>query len=982
MSLQKQTISWPLTGGLDTKRSPLAIQPGSFLQVDNAIQERAGEWRRRNGFTQVAGDTSTLFADAFHVGNLGLTGLIGHDSAAGPGVYRPSISAAKWSALASSDYPSDITRIPIAEGASTTTLGFAVIGNVGLLATTTKLYVFDLAARSVVATTPGIVIRARCAATSTHLVAFLADNAGNLITYVVDASTGAITGPTTIKTGLNATPIIDAIWYGGSTVTVVAITTTNTVRFIEFNPSTGALATDTTIGGGVLASAALSLFNDPTGSGIRFVGVGVAGGTPETRVVRCNSAGAIQTNDQVQAIVSTQITGVAHAAGADWSVVYQTAGGPRANSKVSGVVGTSALLRTTNTEDLTLDGAGWSEDGLGYWQAILGLHSSNVDDPQDTWVIATFPKGANVAQFTTHSTLVPGQGASIPALSPPFQATRIAANTFQFVLPVLYQYRNNAGTIVRQHSLDIFTQKWLTSADIGTASVGKPVQYKDTTFLPSNGIAYVDGGALRSIGTSAPPRIPVLIQAAGGAMTLLATYEYCVVIEKKDIDGNIWRSPPSVAEAITLTGANATVGVAISNWYSDELGATYTVAVYRTAANGSIFRRIRSFDTAFNVDLSFNDTASDASIVDGEILYTTGELSTTITPPASHICLSGDRLWAVNRDFRTELWPSKNLRPGRQPEFPLEGVVDIDDGNGDITGLASTSDDKLVVFKRNAIYFVTGDGLTDAGSGEAHRCTKIDQDIGAIPGSPVVAAGNDVYFVSDRGIYTVDRTGEVPFTGAPVDQYLNQPLVQTPETVFDGVFHPTKNWVVFVTTNYLLIHDRTLNYWMRWTGLAGMKRVLIVNNRIVLFRASDGTVWREGDHTQTTDQGVAYTGVIRCPWMNAAGEERGLRLYRARVDGARTAGGGSIVIPTAIYFDNDDAKVETYTSTAIAGGTTVIRGEMRPGQVQNQKCTSFSIAVTLPSSDVTLRIQRLTATVGVRGGKSELLPASGGVVFS
>lgn len=966
MALNKRTVSWPLDGGLDTKTAPLMVQPGSFLQVDNAIQERAGEWRRRNGFTQVAADTSTSYASAFHVGAIGDTGFAGHGQS-GPGVYRSSLTSNKWTGLANSDYPSNITRFPVAE-AKTTNVGFAMAGNVGLVSFTSSLspaiHTFDVSSGAVTATSIGTSFtRTKCAATSTHVCAFL-QNGGTISVYTLDVATGVLSGPATMKSGLNAAGLVfDAHWYGGSTITVVAVTAAFTLQFMEFNPSTGTLSTDVTIGT-VTVSASNSLLPDPGASGIRFVAISNV--VPDTRVIRVNSAGTVQTNDQVEAVTSTAITGVGSGSGANWTVVYKTSSALRTNHKTGGVVGTPSTARTTNTGDLSIDCMAWGDDSASFFQCILGLHSSSATDPQDTWVIATFPKGSGASSFTTHSVIVPGQG-SEQFITQNLQAMRVSQGLFKFCLPVLFQYRNDAGTITRQYSMDVFTMKMLTNSDIAIENVGKPVKYKQTAFFPANGISMVDGGSLRSIGTAAPPREPTLSQAAGGSLTALGQYQYCFVVERKDVDGNIWRSPPSVPASITLTGGNQTVAVTGQMWYADEPGVIYTVGTFRTAANGSVFRRIRSDVIQFSSDVSFNDTSADADIVDGEILYTTGELPTSITPPASHLAIFNDRLWAANRDFRTELWPSKNLRPGRQPEFVAEGVLDIDDAYGDITGLANL-DDKGVVFKRQSIYFVDGDGLTDAGSGETHRYVQVAQDIGAIPGSPICAAGGDIYFVSDRGIYSIARDGETRFVGAPVDQYLNQPLVQTQETIYDSAYHPSKNWVIFVTTNYILIHDRTFGYWSRWTGLSGMRRILIVNNQIVLFK-SDGTVWREGGTSQTTDQGTSYTAVIRSPWIRPANFDGQIRLYRGMCTATRTSGGATITPTLTVYLDNSETPVQSFTpASGIAGATALIQMEARP---QRQNCSAFSLALTLPNDDVTLRVDKMGAEIGIRGTKGQ-----------
>ena len=97
-----------------------------------------------------------------------------------------------------------------------------------------------------------------------------------------------------------------------------------------------------------------------------------------------------------------------------------------------------------------------------------------------------------------------------------------------------------------------------------------------------------------------------------------------------------------------------------------------------------------------------------------------------------------------------------------------------------------------------------------------------------------------------------------------------------------------------------------------------------------------------------------------------------LRLYNARAIVTRTAGGGSLTATGKIYYNDDDTQVQTFTSQAIAGATLSDVGEMFPTQ---QKCTSFSLEIDLPSADNTLRIDGFAANLGVRVPSEQRRPA-------
>jgi len=984
MPLQRQPVSWALTGGLDTKKSPLAIQPGSHLVLDDVVQERLNEWRRRNGLTQSALDTMPD-TSPFFVGQLGDRGMfeVGQKPVSGIGVYVPSFTGYRWAVPgAVIAPPAERTRKPLVSS-TTTDSAMGRSGNmviaVGHLSAATPIgpALIDLTGGQTAATLPydSTTLRFRGAGTSTHVVMFGATSTGNLVATVVDVATGTSSLVTVHAGGGHATsPWLDAFWYGGSTITVVWRTSTNAVRFIEFNPSTGAATTDTTIAG-ISCANALALFDDPDSSGVRFVASSHT--TPTTRVTRVNSAGAVQTDDQLEAIASTQIAGIAQQAGAGWNVIYQTAGGIRQNQKAGGVVGAPVYSPFANA---TIDSMAWADRAAisnGGFAVILGMHSTNPDDPQDSYLEAFYDASRTAIAYPVSTPFSLAAGA--PQQSGLYQVTRTADRRFSMAIPVQVVYEDNAGTIVRHYSIDLLQQSYLLGSDIGSAATQKPVPFRSISFVPGDELYAYDGFAPVRLGTSAPPQIVTGVPSVGaGALTSGAEYGYVALVESLDADGNVWRSPPSAPLLLTLGATENTVQLTWGTWfnvYGTLVNARLIrVSFYRTNANGSSYRRIYSAPYDGINTVTYTDLLADNVADQGEVLYTIGELATAITPSALAIWFYDDRMWVINREYPTEIWYTKNLRPGRQPEFTNEMIVDQDDEFGDATNGAHL-DDKSVLFKKNAIYFSQGEGFTDSGSGTNYSFTQISGDVGAIPGSPVVSTGKQIYFVSERGIHSIDQQGNIT-DHLEVDQFLNQPLVQTKETVLDGCFVPAKNEVRFVTTSYILVHNRTLNYWVRWK-LAGFKRCLVLNGQMVLFK-SDGTVWREGTETQLTDAGAAFQGTIRSPWMRPAQGATGpatastataspasLRIYEGRVTYTRTAGGSTVSLIGRVYRNNDDTQVEEFTSDGLDGSVLSGNGTMKP---RDQKCTAFSLELVLPSGDVTVRVDGFSAVVGDRGG--------------
>jgi hypothetical protein len=981
MPLAKTPISWPLLGGLATKGSPLSVQPGSHLTLDNVVQERADEWRRRNGFVRESLDTLASFGLVSTMPDG--TGIVSHGSS-GSSFYLPSLTSNRWRAGTQTGM-AVWDRSPLASTPERTMLGSATAGSFviaalnGVAAAASKLTLTDtVGGSSLQEPIAGGYLRIRCAATSTHAVAIAVDASGTLVSYVWNVSTGVLTGPTTIKTGMHATqPYLDAHYYGGSTITIVCRESGNQIRFIEYNPSTGANSTDVLLA--VNADNCVSLLMDPDASGTRFVGVSNA--APTTRVLRVSSAGSILTNDEADGLASTQIAGCAFESGAGWTIVYQTSAALKRNYKQSGAVGTAALLSVSlalGGTDITIDSQAWRDVGLSQVHFIIGMHSSTSGDEQNSWVEAEVAQTSNSVKIT--SRFVPLGAAPSSGLNASlYQAQRLGTGSFRVGMLRASRFASDAATVKRSFAADAWTSTAISTTNMNTLNLGRPTLIPGAAIFPGGETrisaapsqALVAGPSLGPIGLHAAPRKLTLVAGTGGSLSSSVVYGYVAYLEQTDTAGNVWRSPPSIPALVTMGASDNRITATFTNWSIETELGQYRLVIARTSGNGSIYRRIASYDISYLTSTQPHvDDASDASITSGDILYTTGELPTALTPAASHVASYGDRLWLVNRDFPTEVWFSKNIRPGVQPEFCDEFVIDLDDDKGDITGIAPMAD-TLVVFKRNAIYFIQGgETLGNNGAGQFPVVTRVDADLGAIVGSPLVSCGAEVYFVADRGIHSIDRAGNIAFVGAGVDQYLHQPLVQTPETVTDGVFVSEANEVRFTTTTYILVYDREAKTWSRWTGLSGMTRALVIGGRMVLFKASDGSVWREGDHTQTFDLGEfggqAVIGTIRTAWIRAAGPFGRFRLYRAHVLATRTSGGASITPTLTVYLDNSETAVQSFSpASAITGGTLTSRAVAYP---RTQKCTAFSLQIALPSGDVTYRLDAWGAVVGIQPG--------------
>lgn len=1000
--LSKQVVSWPLTGGLDTKNSPLSVVPGSHLVLDDVRQQRANEWRNRPGHTYdfTADTPSGLIVKAVRTPDGGLFALKSNSGStdAAAIAYAPSLPAGstRWAGLYSEHFrPCAWNRIAVgtANGAPdqvTVASGggykltawknpSAAVNGIAMLLSSEEG--IPAPQGSLVGAGNSNATRPRAVWSADRMLLLWYTPGGTINYHSWNTLTGAlVTFAGTIKAGLHATDAyLDAIVYPGSTnITVVARTAADTFQFMEVVPTTGALATDITIAANCVNC--LSLLPEPDSSGTRFVAIGRS--APDVHVLRLNSGGGILSDDTAMAATTaTQITGTAYQAGASWMIVAQTASDILVAKKTTGVVSALANMTAAATAPYDayykLDSGAWREPGTDFLRFLIGIHGPAATDPQDTYYEMSISYSDGGAATVSQPMLEP-QSRLLPLNAGPAkttnaslcQAVRIATDTFILGLTRIARVSRKEITPANLYAVDRWTATYLSQSNLTSINSGEGATTRSSCFIPSgNLMQFAAGGKAFAHGSSAIPFIPLLTAGAGGAMTPLKTYQYITVIQMIDDNGDVWFGPPSIAASVTLGGAQNTVSVAAHVHILDYRFRVRSVQLYRTKGDGSVFQKVGELtNQAINaVVFNFNDTFSDADLGRGEFL--SAEIPATITPALSHIAEFGGRLYGVDRDFPTQMWFTKKLRAGQSPQWVAAFQLSFEDSSGDITNLAPM-DDKLVVFKEAAAHIVQGDGPDNTGAGAFPSITRVESDVGSIVGSPVVSTGKEVFFKAARGIHRMNLSLEVDFVGAPIDRWFNQDQIATPEVVTGAVFSSDTNEVRFQTTNYRFVYDRTFGIWIRDVGtndaMGDVALTRIVNGKQVLFK-TDGEMWFEGASSVSGDDGSTYNGRVRSAWIRPSGiYEQRMRLYQGRIVMTRTPGGGNVTPQLRVYYDNDDTLFETGApSSVIPGAATLARGSFQP---RRHRCSTFSLEAILPSGDTTLRLDAWAAEVGMKRG--------------
>ena len=1019
--LPKQTVNIPITGGLDTKTGPLAVTPGSFLQLDDVRQERLHEWRNRQGITHADAlddipGTSTpqppIFTAALPSG--GMFGLSQLELVAGASdksaalVYDRTTptGSARWKRKSPYyDAPMAPPGIWGRTGVSSEALSVGpttvAVGTTGM-----RLVAWDMETDGI--TSDGIRYMLMTASgtpllgpttispTTTFLpravyaggffLLFYCDSAdSNLYVIKLSEATASFVTSATLKNNMDLTGVraMDALTYPTSaSVTVVYRQAAGNARQLEVNVTTLGLPIDVDLG--VNCFNALGLLNDPDASGTRLIGVCTT--APEVRVLRTSTLGAILTNEVASTDNVNQIIGQAYEAGVGWQIVTRlNSGGTgiRATKKRGGVVGAVTTLIGTNS-DYYLDANAWREPGTDTMRYVMGLHRNTGLDYQQTYyeMAVEFDTGGTTvlgAYRTPQSIIMPQNAAPTLNTYQPAQAVRTGAQAFALALPRVSNSKRASGAAVNLYAVDVWSVTYATLGmlaarpNIGAGATGSQCAYIPAGVL----VQSCTGQRIEGHGGTTLPIPPTLTPAAGAGLSADKVYNYLISVDYPDDVGNLWRGPLSLASAITPTGGDLQVTVTASLPPLDAPTRRRILNVWRSFGNGAIrdasgeyvVQLVKQISIDGSVtSVGFTDATSDVTLATSN--FPAPGLPTALTPAFNHVAFFDGRMWGAERDFPNRLRFTRIIQPGSSPEFTNEFFRDIEDEEGPITGIAAL-DDKLIVFKNTAVYFIPAGGPANDGSGGGYSPIKVSSEAGAESGTPYVSTGSHVWFFHGRP-QRIDRSLHIEDIGLPLAKFFIMPILATPQVPLSYTYNHARYELRLHTTLYRFVYDTITEKWIRDTGnpfsaTAEVARLPDVGD--MYFRAN-GQVWWDYDvdsGTRTTDAGGdQIRGVVRSPWFRPAGVEGFIRLYQARALWLRDPDPEAVVTvwPTTTVYLNDDDTL-TWTDTPTATGTD------NPKQVTEikkakAKLTSFSIAMQLPAGSLAWRLSQWSALIAIK----------------
>ena len=986
MPLQRQNVNIQLAAGVDTKTDPKQVVAGKLLVLENGIFTSKNRIKKRNGY------------DSFSQLTTGATSII--------------------SGSAISEYGNELTEFD---------------GNEMYSYDTSKDIWLDKGRISSVAVSQRSIVRntyqqtnADCCYHSSGVYAFAwEDSRGGVRYSVVDSATGLLVVSDVLIDALGSKPQVVAF----GNFLVIFYLQSSTALYYKAIP----IGNPTTIGAGVLVSSDLRTsgiydavvmsdrlfvgFSGVTNLVIRYYDTNLNSGTilnmtPAAASLSCMSlaprdeldyicmayadgsstlyarmfdysltneylgAGVIKT---VEAIVNIQRVTAVFKSKLSLQIIYEI-GAAQPNNH---------YIRTVNIILVDPVGAVAGTMTIGTPSNIIrsvGLYSAAFNWNGNSYFFVAYDSQLQASYFLADTSgnlvakLEGSLGGGIRSVSQLASAGAVSASAFLVAALVKDYLESQSGVL--------FTQTGVDGCLVDFANL-KEMFF--TTEMANN--LHIGGGFLWMYDGATPVEhgfhvYPEGLSAAGTGTTG-HNYQWVSVYEWMDNKGNTHRSAPSPVVSASYTAAiTSSVGADITVptlrlTAKQNTRSPVQVTLYRTLDNGNVFYKVTSSYNDTTVDtLKLNDVQPDSTIQGNNVLYTVGGEVENIAPNAVvNSSVYANRIILLDASNRLRLWYSKQVIPGVPVEFSDLFTINVDPRGGPATAVA-TLDDKLIVFKENSIFYITGQGPTPSGDqNDFSSGYLISTDGGCIDARSIVLTPDGLMFKSRKGIYLLDRSLSTKYIGAEVEAFNSLDITS-------AILIPNTTQIRFTLSDgTALVYDYLFQQWSTFTNIAATD-ACVFQNQYTYVRA-DGKVLQETPGV-FADDGATIQLKLSTSWLSFAQLQGYQRAYGMWILG-EYLGNHHLYADISYDFvdiiaqtDDIDAKtllnVGAYGEDSPYGAGTPYGGEnplyMWGINFKRQKCSAVKITLydVQPSPNEGLSLSVLSFDVGAKKGLNRLAP--------
>lgn len=509
-----------------------------------------------------------------------------------------------------------------------------------------------------------------------------------------------------------------------------------------------------------------------------------------------------------------------------------------------------------------------------------------------------------------------------------------------------------------------------------SGAISTPIEAGRSLIIPGGINTLYDGVSPVEAGFFTFPEMTAALVTGGTGTFTTGYYYYAAIYEWVDAQGQVHRSAPSVIQSVNVDVATKEVTLTIPSYRfttkrASQGRADVVVAIYRnaTAGQSSVLYRLHELtNTPDTATISYTDTNSLGSGLDlREILYTTGDVVENIAPPASKVAITHkNRVFLAGLEQPGKVAFSKEIVDGEAVAFSDTFTIQADGSRGGITALGPL-DDKIVLFKKDGILGVVGDGPLDTGAQNTFTLPqKVSGDVGCENQDSILEIPTGLMFKSDKGIYLLDRSLGASYIGAPVEDYNSYRITS-------AVLVEDSNEARFTTEDGpSLVYNYLFDQWSVFTNYDAAHAINGLGSYLHL--KSDGRIMKE--NSGYLDSGSRIQMNIETSWLALANLQGYQRVYEYEFLGDFVS---DHVTRVKLYYDYETyssqtvyfnagsvLELSTYGDDAVYGntvyggvGSTVYQFYSKP---RRQKCKAIKF-----------RIEELDTITSAGGGSFNLV---------
>jgi len=975
MALQKQPVTFNFLGALDTKSDPFQLPTGNFTELVNISRGKTGALEKRAGFGFLPSlpDNLSSFVTTFN----------GNMTALGDKLWALSESTNSW-VNTGTFYPLRLDTLSVVKNNLNQTWADTAVSPNGLLAcvytdqvpvgsTTQAVQKYTILDR----TTGQTLVNSTPITSSFGTVSFSPRvfNIGNYFLVTFTSYNGAVyhlqyipISTSTLNVMASATDISDTITptARGSWDGVVA----NDKIYFSWNAANNSSVKTTSIDKYLNAYSVLTL--NSVSAQLMSVTADKSGSTP---VIWSSFYSATSSNAYTYAVnqivnpigsmtqfassANGNILNIASFANIGVNSIfyevannysYGTVTATNYINKVNVSVNGSISATTTIARSVGLASKAFMVGSQGYFSSVY-------QSPYQSTYFLMNSTGAVVSRLAYQN----AQGYQIYGLTD----VSVSSNSAS----LSYLYKDQVEAVNKDTNVSAGTQINGIYSQLGVNLVNYTFDSKQISPVETAGNLNLNSGFLWAYdGTQLveqnfflyPDNVALTPSTTGGTMSA-QTYFYQVTYEWSDNQGNNFKSAPSIPVSCVTTGGTSSVTIQVPT-----LRLTYKnmnkpkVVIYRWSTAQQTYYQVTRIDvpllnnTAID-SVSFTDTQSDAQILGNNLLYTTGGVLENSGGP-SYVAqtLYDNRIFGINAENPNLLGYSKEIVQSTPLELSdfltlyVPPTTSTKISTGPMKCLAPM-DDKLIIFKKNAIYYINGIGPDSTGAQSQYsQPILITSTIGCSNQQSIVMSDIGLMFQSDKGIWLLGRDLSTSYIGDDVQAFNGL-------RVLSAVSVPQSNQLRFTLEGGgQIVYDYFYKEWNEFRGISAISSTIYEN--LHSFIDQYGRVYQQTPGLYL-DGSTPVLMSWKTGWLNLAGLQGYQRAYKMYMlsnyqsphictFGVAYNFNPNIAQLAKIYPDNFSQKWGVSSTwgdygTTWGGNSTVEQWQIN---IEQQQCQSFQVS--------------------------------------